>query len=227
MYDSPVVDYPAKIVGSAEGAAQDILLVKLNNAERNLVIEGATIEPMFPMNGSELDRWVKVRLAEGSNLEAMATTIAQMEGVSVVEYSSYIKRVKAERSGQPVSRSATTRAVEYPFNDPELSWQWHYYNDGSLDEELCKVGADINLLNAWRYTAGDNRVIVAVCDGGIMTNHPDLADNIWVNQAEMSGTEGVDDDGILSKLRCVENYQLRVYRHLNYCVASTFIGFLH
>ena len=194
MYDSPVVDYPAKIVGSAEGAAQDILLVKLNNAERNLVIEGATIEPMFPMNGSELDRWVKVRLAEGSNLEAMATTIAQMEGVSVVEYSSYIKRVKAERSGQPVSRSATTRAVEYPFNDPELSWQWHYYNDGSLSDD-AKAGADINLLNAWKYTAGDRRVVVAVIDGGIMVEHPDLADNMWVNEAEKSGLTGVDDDG--------------------------------
>ena len=83
MYDSPVVDYSAKIVGSAEGAAQDILLVKLNNAEHNLVIEGATIEPMFPINGSELDRWVKVRLAEGSNLEAMATTIVMISFLPV------------------------------------------------------------------------------------------------------------------------------------------------
>jgi subtilisin family serine protease len=84
--------------------------------------------------------------------------------------------------------------VEYPFNDPELSWQWHYNNDGSLSED-SKAGADINLLNAWKYTAGDNRVIVAVVDGGIMADHPDLKDNMWVNEAEKNGQPGVDDDG--------------------------------
>ena len=95
----------------------------------------------------------------------------------------------------PESRPASTRATSLPFDDPELEWQWHYYNDGSLDPELCVAGADINLLNAWKYTAGDNRVIVAVCDGGIMANHPDLADNMWVNEAEKNGQTGVDDDG--------------------------------
>ena len=48
---------------------------------------------------------------------------------------------------------------------------------------------------AWKYTAGDNRVIVAVCDGGIMTTHQDIKDNLWVNEAELNGQQGVDDDG--------------------------------
>ncbi|MCB0727047.1 MAG: S8 family serine peptidase [Ignavibacteriae bacterium] len=37
-------------------------------------------------------------------------------------------------------------------------------------------------------------VIVAVIDSGFDIEHPDLKDNIWVNEIEMNGTEGVDDD---------------------------------
>lgn len=187
-------DSAAKIIGNAEGAVRDILLVKVDDTERILEIEGATIEPMFPRNGSDLDRWVKVCLAEGSNLESMAQSIAKMEGVEIVEYSSFIKRERVMSSGVAASRPEATRSVEYPFNDPELPWQWHYQNDGSLSED-SKAGADINLFNAWKYTTGDNRVVVAVVDGGIMVEHPDLKDNMWVNEAEKSGLAGVDDDG--------------------------------
>lgn len=38
-------------------------------------------------------------------------------------------------------------------------------------------------------------VIVAVIDSGFDIEHPGLKDNIWVNEAEVNGIEGVDDDG--------------------------------
>jgi subtilisin family serine protease len=38
-------------------------------------------------------------------------------------------------------------------------------------------------------------LIVAVMDTGFDIDHPDLKDNIWVNEAESNGKEGVDDDG--------------------------------
>ncbi|HMQ70658.1 MAG TPA: S8 family serine peptidase [Ignavibacteria bacterium] len=37
-------------------------------------------------------------------------------------------------------------------------------------------------------------VIVAVIDSGFDIEHPDLKNNIWTNEIEMNGTEGVDDD---------------------------------
>ena len=191
---TPSGDTQATIIGSAEGAAHDTLLVKLESAEASLTIEGATIEPLFPSNGSDLDRWVKVSIAEDCNIEAMAENIARMDGVSIVEYSTRIKPIKAEPLGTPVSRPSVTRSIDMPFNDPELSWQWHYHNDGSVSDD-AKAGADINLFNAWRYTAGDRRVVVAVIDGGVMYDHPDLAANMWVNEAEKNGLVGVDDDG--------------------------------
>ncbi len=80
-----------------------------------------------------------------------------------------------------------------PFNDPNFSRQWHYYNDGSGTNRIA--GADINLLPAWEITTGSPDVIVAVCDEGVQYTHPDLAGNVWVNEAEYNGTSGVDDDG--------------------------------
>lgn len=31
-------------------------------------------------------------------------------------------------------------------------------------------------------------------DGGVQVDHPDLVDNIWVNEGEIPGN-GIDDDG--------------------------------
>ena len=38
-------------------------------------------------------------------------------------------------------------------------------------------------------------MIVAIMDGGVQWDHPDLAANMWVNEAELHGMPGVDDDG--------------------------------
>lgn len=79
----------------------------------------------------------------------------------------------------------------HTFNDPLLKRQWHYYNDGSTTNSTA--GADANIFPAWKVTTGHPDVIVAVVDGGIDVNHPDLAQNMWVNKAEVQGN-GLDDD---------------------------------
>jgi subtilisin family serine protease len=48
---------------------------------------------------------------------------------------------------------------------------------------------------AWTTQKGSKDVIVAVIDSGIDYKHPDLMRNLWTNDAELNGTEGVDDDG--------------------------------
>lgn len=193
------VEIPSdKIHYASENAAEGRLLVMLDAPTDDFCIEGMElrVEPLFGGKPDEkLDKWLLVSFDESLTNGEVAEALAADSRVVRVEYDLPMKRIEGKKVPMPESRPEPTRSVSMPFNDPELSWQWHYYNDGTLEPELCKEGADINLLNAWKYTAGDSRVIVAVCDGGVMAEHKDLADNMWVNEAEKSGQEGKDDDG--------------------------------
>ncbi len=95
-----------------------------------------------------------------------------------------------------LSSAFPTDAETHLFNDPRLGQQWHYHNTGSTVNGLvgALAGADINLYQAWKSETGSKEVIVAVMDGGIQFDHPDLAANMWINLAEKNGTPGVDDD---------------------------------
>ncbi len=61
-------------------------------------------------------------------------------------------------------------------NDPDYPQQWHYNNTG---QSGGTVDADIDLPEAWDLEKGDTNVVVAVVDGGIQVDHPDLQANIW------------------------------------------------
>ena len=154
--------------------------------------------PLYPRGKnvakSSFDDWYLLKFDDRADVRAIAERIAEDSRVVKIEFSVYIKRPEYKRVDAPVIRPEPTRASNLPFNDPELEYMWHYYNDGTISDTAV-AGADINVLNAWKYGTGDPSVIVAVIDGGVMYNHKDLADNMWVNTAEKNGKSGVDDDG--------------------------------
>ncbi len=78
-------------------------------------------------------------------------------------------------------------------DDPLFAQLWNMHNTGQTGGT---DDADIDAPEAWDISViSGSEVIVAVIDSGVDYTHPDLAANMWVNQAEFTGTPGVDDDG--------------------------------
>lgn len=86
--------------------------------------------------------------------------------------------------------------LEVKINDPKFSELWGLSNIGQLDSMSRPgiPGIDINAKKAWSIQTGSRNVIVGVIDTGINYKHPDLQQNMWVNEAEQKGQSGVDDD---------------------------------
>lgn len=74
------------------------------------------------------------------------------------------------------------------------SKQWAIQNNGqTVDRSTGTSGFDINLVDAWDITRGNQQIVVGIIDTGVDISHPDLANNIWVNPKEI--LNGIDDDG--------------------------------
>jgi subtilisin family serine protease len=61
----------------------------------------------------------------------------------------------------------------------------------------------IHAPQAWDVTTGSPTTVIAIIDTGIDYNHPDLFENVWINQAEipksrLKNLKDVDGDGIIS-----------------------------
>ena len=139
-----------------------------------------------------LHLWYEVEFDEQTPVTRALALLGDTTEIEIAE-PVYIIRNTGGEGTVPV-RSAGERNSDgtAPFNDPELSRQWHYSNTGELPNSVA--GADINLFAAWQKNQGSREVIVAVIDGGIDYRHEDLTGNVG-NPAELFGEPGVDDDG--------------------------------
>ncbi|GEM_PF-1596720 len=78
------------------------------------------------------------------------------------------------------ARAADSLSTPTIPDDPRWERQWYL--------------RQIHAPEAWSVTTGTRNVIVAVIDGGVDITHPDLRDNMWVNEKEIPG-DGIDNDG--------------------------------
>ena len=150
-----------------------------------------------------LHLWYIVRFDENEDLKLAFERLSKLGEVDKIQCNRQLKRA---HTGEPVFVScaeaesrAVTRAANMPFNDPDLYRQWCYFNDGKRrdfvsDRAGIVAGADAGCLGAWGKCVGDEEIIVAVMDEAVMWSHPDLDDNIWINEGEELHA-GKDADG--------------------------------
>ena len=168
-------------------------------------IGGVTLRPLFPANPKYaaerakfgIDQWYEVTFDEKVSPIEAQEVLKATAGVQRAEVVRMPRLVGSDKfipyEPSQVKAVAAKTSGTMPFNDPRLSAQWHYHNDGSINN--ATPGADINLFNAWKVETGSPEIVVAIIDGGVDYTHEDLADNMFVNTAELNGQPGVDDDG--------------------------------
>ena len=124
-----------------------------------------------------------VELPGGVSIES---ALAKLKGVPGIRYAcpNYVVRV----------------ASTFP-NEPNFVLLWGMHNTGQVHPTegggtaAGQPDADIDAPEGWDIATDATDIVVAVIDTGVDYTHPDLAGNMWVNEAELHGEAGVDDDG--------------------------------
>ena len=143
MDESGVVDY--SMVKSLQAPIAELGITRL--------------ERVFPPAGkfeartreAGLHLILEVTYNEDVALTKADKNLSSVEGIVMVEYRPKIQLFKGEPkevfTRADFTDSPETFADEFPFNDPKLKDQWHYYNDGKGSYK--EAGCDINVFPVW------------------------------------------------------------------------------
>jgi len=117
-----------------------------------------------------LNLWFEVEFKDTQDVISLVESYRKLKEVEIAEPVFKIKRyesVKTEKSdGVGISKASDVKqSASWAPNDPRLNEQWHYMK--------------ISLPEAWDFEKGNSDVIVAVIDGGVDYNHPDIMNNMW------------------------------------------------
>lgn len=111
-----------------------------------------------------------------------------------------LRELRADPDVVAASRDVLRKPLALP-NDPYFAdgTLWGLRNKGGEEGpgefENPLLGADIGAVSAWDKVVARTAPVIADLDSGYYFDHEDLRNVFWTNQAEASGTTGVDDDG--------------------------------
>lgn len=154
---------------------------------KRIIPYSAKFEDKYQKYG--LNQWYVIEFDTSFDPQQVVNEYAKLGEVAYAEVIREVSFGEAQAS----KTYSSSEINNLPFDDPRLGKQWHYYNDGTVLDGAV-AGADINLFEAWKEQTGSSDVVVAIIDGGIDILHEDLKDAVWVNEAELNGENGVDDD---------------------------------
>ena len=178
--------------GTATGQVDGVAMlapedrVAIDHVAERLIVR---FEPGFEKDAVALTRATGQRMLRRLRSED-ALALVEVQG----DMAAAIRRLEAMPGIAFAEPDYIVRTTTSP-NDSRYGDMWGLNNFGqTVFGSPGAVGGDINAEEAWEITTGDEDFVIAVIDGGTDPQHPDLAANIFVNQAELNGQPGVDDD---------------------------------
>lgn len=161
----------------------------------------------LPQNAVFVPNELVVRFNDGRAPEGLPALLAQIGAVAARGFDSvdglYVitlpPMMSVNSAGRLAERVDGVAYAEPNFllktqivpNDVQFSTLWALHNTG---QGGGTPGADIGAREAWDLTRGSSDVVVAIIDSGIDETHPDLAANLFRNEADCNAN-GSDDDG--------------------------------
>lgn len=138
------------------------------------------IEPVFKQNNGDADLFEKLGMGriyvfyfDTYNSKTVDKAVKDFSSESDVEFSEPVF----------IGEAAGKKELKLSFlpNDEMFSKQWYLNNEkiAPTGRGNAKIGADINMVNAWDIEKGSEDIIVAILDSGIKDDHPDLV--MWIN----------------------------------------------
>ena len=137
----------------------------------------------------------KYRLTE---IRSFLLTRARLYAIGEGNASTVIPHLRREPSVKFADHNRRHSLQSISLNEPRLNDQWYLKNRGqTVNNQSGQSGADVGWVSALdQYNPRKKRVVVSVIDTGISADHPELTDQLAYMPAEVSGTDGIDDDGL-------------------------------
>jgi subtilisin family serine protease len=146
-----------------------------------------------PGDAGALAQLMPLLCAAGATVTPSSVASLIQVSLASAQIGALLSRLSTEPSVQYAAPMQMMRIAEVP-NDPDFlnGDQWALNGVWGIDAPA-----------AWNTTTGSDTVVVADVDSGIDYNHPDLYDNVWINQAEIPKSvrpnlTDVNGDGVIS-----------------------------
>lgn len=171
--------YPDLIEDGSVEFDDETLLIKMNNSRNGAISEGmkaagvVALEAVVPMDDTT---WYEAKLVKDTDPQEALAALRELGEIILAEYNYQIRTAKLDEPKKP---------------DHEYGFEKNKHNKDQWFMDHCGIADGYDEMET---LGGDPGVVVAVIDSGVDYDHEDLAQNIWVNTAEIPD-DGKDNDG--------------------------------